>query len=315
MLDAGEKGVKRSKSRITGVLITNLSGTEKRTPIIIGKAKRPQCWKSRNLSSLPVKYVHSQKAWMTGYLFQDILLELNRDMKNQNRKILLIVDGAGIQSSSSVLSFYFCIQPCSCLSFSFSFATVFIFHGSFSLRIIFTGSHLMCEEVETLLANVHVLWLPPNCTSMLQPLDQGIIHSLKAKYRKLLLRHLISYMEVKKVSISLLFMHACCVVLCFVVLTCLNQCLPNLTIDDAARFLSDAWHSVSGSTIRHCWSHSGIVPDEYQAELNLLDQYDDSEAVLEEVQDMIDELRKNRSEEFENPSTAREYVDVDDDEV
>ena len=36
------------------------------------------------------------------------------------------------------------------------------------------------------LSNVKVHFLPPNTTLHLQPLDQGIIYSLKAKYRKLL---------------------------------------------------------------------------------------------------------------------------------
>ena len=42
MISDEEKGVKRSKSRITGVLITNVSGTEKRTPIMIGKPNCPR---------------------------------------------------------------------------------------------------------------------------------------------------------------------------------------------------------------------------------------------------------------------------------
>lgn len=97
MVSDDEKGGKRSKARVTGVLLTNLSGTDKRTPILIGKAKKPQCWKNRTWKSVPVKYMNSKKAWMTGKLFQDILLDLNSDMKRQNRKIVLLVDGAGIE--------------------------------------------------------------------------------------------------------------------------------------------------------------------------------------------------------------------------
>ena len=43
MVRKGEKGGKRSKSRITVFLITNMSGIEKLTPILIGKAKCPRC--------------------------------------------------------------------------------------------------------------------------------------------------------------------------------------------------------------------------------------------------------------------------------
>jgi len=42
-----------------------------------------------------------------------------------------------------------------------------------------------CENISSL-SNVKVHFLPPNTTSHLQPLDQGIIYSLKAQYRKLL---------------------------------------------------------------------------------------------------------------------------------
>ncbi|GBL94746.1 hypothetical protein AVEN_244732-1 [Araneus ventricosus] len=42
------------------------------------------------------------------------------------------------------------------------------------------------------LKNINLVFLPPNTTSMLQPLDQGIIRSFKVGYRKLLLRQLLS---------------------------------------------------------------------------------------------------------------------------
>jgi hypothetical protein len=48
------------------------------------------------------------------------------------------------------------------------------------------------------LRNIKVVFFPANCTSHLQPLDLGIIHSMKAKYRKALVQKAISYMEINK---------------------------------------------------------------------------------------------------------------------
>ncbi len=38
------------------------------------------------------------------------------------------------------------------------------------------------------LTNVKDHFLPPNCTSVIQPLDQGIIHAFKNIYRKLIVK-------------------------------------------------------------------------------------------------------------------------------
>ena len=48
------------------------------------------------------------------------------------------------------------------------------------------GSHPHME-----LENVKVVFLPPNTTTKLQPMDAGIIQNLKMVYRKKLLRHII----------------------------------------------------------------------------------------------------------------------------
>ncbi|GBO40723.1 Tigger transposable element-derived protein 6 [Araneus ventricosus] len=48
--------------------------------------------------------------------------------------------------------------------------------------------------------NINLVFLPPNTTSMLQPLDQGIIRSFKLGYRKLLLRRVLSQISSCKSS-------------------------------------------------------------------------------------------------------------------
>ena len=42
---------------------------------------------------------------------------------------------------------------------------------------------------------VELLFLPPNCTSVLQPMDQGIIRLFKFFYRKESLRMIVDYID------------------------------------------------------------------------------------------------------------------------
>lgn len=54
--------------------------------------------------------------------------------------------------------------------------------------------------------NVHVLFLPPNVTSVCQPLDQGVISAFKAHYRrqhvKWVLEELKNDVDPKKIKVS-----------------------------------------------------------------------------------------------------------------
>jgi hypothetical protein len=48
------------------------------------------------------------------------------------------------------------------------------------------------------LENIKLVFLPANTTSMLQPMDQGVIRSLKCHYRKLMLLRMIECIEKKQ---------------------------------------------------------------------------------------------------------------------
>ena len=54
----------------------------------------------------------------------------------------------------------------------------------------FGGHKCAYHEAESLLTHVKVVWLPPNCTSIVQPVDQGIRSALKLRYRKFLHEHM-----------------------------------------------------------------------------------------------------------------------------
>ncbi|GFV68422.1 tigger transposable element-derived protein 6 [Trichonephila clavipes] len=118
-------GGKHSKERLTILLAVNMDGSEKITPLVIGKSAKPWCFK--DINSFPTKYRSNKKAWMTTELFNEWLVSLNSDMKREKRHIILFLDNCTVHNNAPPLS------------------------------------------------NVKLQCFPPNSTSKLQPLDQGII--------------------------------------------------------------------------------------------------------------------------------------------
>ncbi|XP_068204416.1 tigger transposable element-derived protein 4-like isoform X1 [Palaemon carinicauda] len=82
-------GGSKSKHRITVLLCTNMTGTEKFPLLVIGKHPKPKCFK--NVKSLPVQYLSNPKAWMTMESFLAWLHDLDSWFVQQNRKVLLIL--------------------------------------------------------------------------------------------------------------------------------------------------------------------------------------------------------------------------------
>jgi DDE superfamily endonuclease len=93
-------------------------------------------------------------------------------MRLEKRKVVLIVDNAGTAAD------YYFLRDLILLG---------------SLMLLFPASHALLEDV--VLTNVRLEFLPPNCTSELQPLDAGIIHAAKAAYRRFFLEQVICAMD------------------------------------------------------------------------------------------------------------------------
>ena len=94
---------KMSKERLTIMVATNMTGTCKKKLLIIGKSKKPRCFK--NVSSLPVEYDFNKKAWMTSVLFHSWLRTWDSELKKKNRRILLIVDNCPSHTTPQDLKF------------------------------------------------------------------------------------------------------------------------------------------------------------------------------------------------------------------
>jgi len=80
-------GGKLSKERLTVLVCTNSTGTDKKKPLIIGKYGKPRCLK--NVKTLPCTYSSQHRAWMTGERFTQWLKDW--DTESKGRRILLLV--------------------------------------------------------------------------------------------------------------------------------------------------------------------------------------------------------------------------------
>ena len=93
------------------------------------------------------------------------------------------------------------------------------------------------------LNSIELIFLPPNTTSHTQPMDQGIIRALKAKYRSLAVRKLIAALEKKNP-------------------------VPTISILSAMTMLEKAWNAVSNKTFTNCFKKAGISEKELEKVLN-----------------------------------------------
>ena len=75
-------GSKKSKDRVTVLVATNMTGTDKLPLIMIGKSKDPLCFRGlKGKKSLPVDYRNNSKVWMTSDVFVKWLEDINKKMK------------------------------------------------------------------------------------------------------------------------------------------------------------------------------------------------------------------------------------------
>ncbi|GET65185.1 CENP-B homolog protein 2-like [Rhizophagus irregularis DAOM 181602=DAOM 197198] len=144
-----------------------------------------------------------------------------------------------------------------------------------------------CHESENInsLSNVKVHFLPPNTTSFLQPLDQGIIYSLKAQYRKLLCQNRIQAYDFYEEG---------------------DPIPPPIDIFDSINLIADAWKKVSKKTILNSWAKAGILPNNNMEDSECSDNSDyEEDNIGHELQSLIDELG------FVDPLAVNDYINID----
>lgn len=172
------------------------------------------------------------------------------------------------------------------------------------------------------LRNIELAFFPANTTSILQPMDQSVIKSLKGHYRRKMLMDLIE--TDGKVSINML---------------------------QAVNFISKAWKEVTAATIQHSFRHAGLcssqtvemdqfdsednlplsewisqfnIPDNFNKDLQSYENIDEDVATTdsltdEQIVDLVSKSKENPNnddeeddqvDEAESPPTIQQALDA-----
>ena len=147
-------GRKTQKERVTINACANASGSIKLPLLLIGKSKNPRCLKNISREQLPVTYVNQKNALVNTSLFAEWFH--TSFVPNIQKKLV----DMGLELRGVLL-----LDNCS--------------------------AHPNESELVSKDDKVVAKFLPPNVTALIQPMDQGILVSIKHRYKRKILEELV----------------------------------------------------------------------------------------------------------------------------
>ena len=191
-------GGKKAKDRIMVNACANIAGEIKMPLLFIGKAKKPRCFRGINVDGLPVVYRNQKNAWVDSNIFYEWFHDFFAPYARE--KLVQM----GLEPKALLI-----LENCS--------------------------AHPEIAELTTADGMISAIFLPANVTSLIQPMDQGVLESMKRVYRKQLLRDLINKEDTEMFPF-----------------------LKQLNMLDVIERIATAWDYVSQATIRK--SRRKLVP-------------------------------------------------------
>lgn len=154
-------GHKMSKDRISAMCCANADGMHRLKLAVVGKSKRPRALKDY-MHQLPVIYYNSKKAWFnsgicTDWFFKHFVPEVRRYQEEELK---------------------FPPEEVKAL-----------------LLLDNAPAHPSEEKLITTDGKIRVMFLPPNTTSLIQPMDQGVISACKRRYQRRYLSEVLVVIE------------------------------------------------------------------------------------------------------------------------
>lgn len=186
-------GYKRSKERVTILACSNATANLKMKLSMIGKAKKPRAFKNVSKNALPVKYYNQKNAWMSSDIFKEWFFN---EFVPQTEKFLKA--------------------------------------NNLPRKALLLLDNATCHPNEDELQDqdIKAMFLPPNVTSLCQPMDQGTLETLKRNYRRNLLSSLINAMDEGEDMV---------------------EKLRRINLKDVAYDVAQSWESVGANTIAKSW--------------------------------------------------------------
>ena len=79
---------KESEGKSNCCFFVNAAGFKEHVPVVIGKAAKPRCFKNLKNPNRPagLAYYSNKKSWMTTNVMNDVLANINRNLRKQKRK-------------------------------------------------------------------------------------------------------------------------------------------------------------------------------------------------------------------------------------
>lgn len=238
-------GYKKNKDRVTLMACANATGNCKLDLVLIGKSAKPRAFKHIDIYNLPVIYRNQRSAWMDAKIFTEWF----------HMKFVPEVE-------------------------------IFLQENNLPRKAILLMDNCPAHpDVENMVSGeIKALFLPPNVTPLLQPMDQGVLENLKKNYKRKLLKNLITEIEDGKTVV---------------------ECLKATTIKDVVYMTASAWEEVKPSTIEKSWKKllSSEMPQDSNEENN-----DELLALAQQISAV--EVNPNDIDEWMN---ADENLEVTDD--
>jgi hypothetical protein len=163
-------------------------------------------------------------------------------------------------------------------------------------KVLLFADNAACHKLEegAVLKNVKIQFLPANTTSIIQPLDQGIIRAFKVHYRQKIVRQQLLALE-KELS--------------------LQQFAKTITVLEAMKLIEQSWRLVTPTTIQNCYRKAGFAKAAEEGEElevegavvqlqipeNEFNDYVECDATLDcygelSADDIVNEVRQQRSD-------------------
>ena len=141
---------------------------------------------------------------------------------------------------------------------------------SFNAKMMRQDRHVLLfldnapSHPKTEFSNVKLMFFPPNTTSKLQPLDQGVIQAFKLKYRKRQMTHILAQLRSNPNVTG-------------------PEIMKKVTVLDAVMWAAEAWKEVAPETITKCFRHAGFKS---------ADQQTDDIALIEPVNEELNSISR-----------------------